>query len=376
MVERKFDNEIDDAQGTVVKPVEPEKFDIDRYADYETSLLERNSKFWESRSGIAVYRRFRVPEVFSYGCRDMKLSLALQLGALAESMNYRTDIPNFLEPWYGIGTIASAFGVRYKWPERQAPTIRAPFKSVAEVLERDVTPVEQTAIGRHTLNMIEYFLDKTRGKIPVSLTDTQSAMNTASFIVETNNFLMSFYDDPEGLKKLLGVINRLLVDFTKEQMALIGDALVQPGHGFASSRKFSGLGMSDDVMTMLSTEQYRQFEMPFMSQTGNTFGGAAFHSCGNYSTKIHAVKEIPNLVMVDGAFSPETDPDPNPTEPFTEHLAGTGIALNARIVGSADVVIEEAERLWRPGMKLIVVTYCSLNEQQCVYKKIHELAGT
>ncbi len=36
----------------------------------------------------------------------MKKSLEWQLGALKKSMEYKADIPNFLEPWYGIGTIA------------------------------------------------------------------------------------------------------------------------------------------------------------------------------------------------------------------------------------------------------------------------------
>ena len=29
--------------------------------------------------------------------------------------------PNFLEPWYGIGVVAGAFGVPYVWKEGQAP---------------------------------------------------------------------------------------------------------------------------------------------------------------------------------------------------------------------------------------------------------------
>ena len=373
MPERRFDNEIPDAQGTIVEPIEPAKFDIARYVDYEAGLLERNREFWASDSGVAVHRRFRVPQVFSGGCKDMERSLAVQLGALTESMKYEADIANFLEPWYGIAAVASAFGVDYQWPEGQAPALKPPFRSVAEALEREIVPVEQTRIGKHTLEMIEYFLDKTGGRIAMSLTDTQSAMNTASFIVETNNFLMSFYDDPEGLKKLLGIINQLLIDFTKKQMELIGDALAKPGHGFASSREFSGFGMSDDIMTMLSAEQYREFETALMARAGEDFGGSAFHSCGDFSAKIAAVGEIANLVMIDGAFSAETDPDPNPAEPFVENLVGSGIVLNARIVGGADVVVDAVRQLWRPGMKLIAVTYCNEKDQQQVYEQIHQM---
>jgi hypothetical protein len=375
MTEKGFDNQIADAQGTNIEPIDVDSFDIVKYEDYEASLLEKNRQFWASDSGIAVYRRFRVPQVFTYGCKDMKYSLALQLAALTESMKYKADIANFLEPWYGLGTTASSFGLDYEWPEGQSPTIKAPFKTVEEALKYNVVPIEQTAIGKHTLEMIEYFLDKTQGKIPMSPTDTQSPLDTASYLIDINNLLMSPFDNPDGLKKLLNIISDLLIDFTKKQIELIGEALVMPGHGFAASRNFTGLGMSDDVMMMLSGQQYAEFEVPILAKVGENFGGAVFHSCGNWSPKIAAVKKIRNLVMVDGAFSAQTDPDPNPAEPFADAFAGTNIAVNARIVGRPDVVIDKVKRLYSPGMKLIVVTYCKTpTEQEEVYEKIHAIA--
>ncbi len=375
MVEKNFDVSLSDSQGTTVSPLEPEKFDIERYVDYEQSLRENTMNFWQASEGIAVYRRFRVPQVFSEGCRDMEYSLALQLGGLNESMNYKMDIPNFLEPWYGIGTAVSAFGVEYKWEPGNAPAIAAPFKSFDDALNQNIVPIEKTEIGRHTLDMIDYFLTKTQGKIPISLTDTQSALNAASFLIETNNFYMGLFDNPDGLKKLLKIITDLTIDFTKKQMELIGDALVSPGHGFPSSRHFTGLGMSSDVLIMVSDDQYQEFEIPCSEKMAAPFGGPVFHSCGNWSSKISSVKSIRELLMVDGAFSQQTDPDPNPTEPFHDGFVNSGITVNARIVGNADVVIEKARQLWQPGMKLIVTTYCQTAEEQAkVCDAVKELA--
>jgi len=294
-----FDAGIADSQGTSVVPLSPDSFDIEKYADYEAALLEKNRQFWKADSGVLVYRRFRVPEVFSYSCKDRELSLSLQLAALEKSMEYKADIANFLEPWYGIGTVAAAFGAEYEWPKGQAPGIKAPFKTIAEALEYDVVPIEHTDIGKQTLGMIEYFLEKTKGKIPLSLTDIQSPMNVASEIIDINNFFMSFIDNPEGLKKLLALISDLLIDFTKKQVHLIGDALVWPGHGFAGSKAFSGLGMSDDTIVMLSNDYYKEFAAPNMSKIGNHFGGAVFHSCGNWSDRVRFVKQIIGLKMVE-----------------------------------------------------------------------------
>jgi len=371
-----FNTEIADSQGTVIKPIAPEKFDIDKYADYEVALLERNEQFWKSDSGVLVYRRFRVPEVFSYSCKDMELSLSLQLAVLEKSMDYKADIANFLEPWYGIGTIATAFGADYHWPDGQAPVSKHLFNNVKEALDCETVPVAETSIGKHTLDIIEYFLDKTKGKIPISLTDTQSPLNIASGLVEMNNFFMALFDDPDGVRKLIERTAKLSIEFNRKQLELIGDALAKPGHGFASSRAFDGVGMSDDMLLMISEDDHAKFIAPFMADIGKDFGGAVFHSCGNWTAKIDGIKAIDNLLMVDGAFTAETDPSPNPVGPVVEAFASTGVVINARMVGNVDVVMEKLKEFNKPGVKLIAVTYCQTPEEQSrAYNLIRSLDG-
>jgi hypothetical protein len=377
MKENSFDYHSVDSQGIKVEPLEISKFDIEMYRDYEASFTEKIESFWNADRGVMVHRRFRVPEVYRGGCKDMELSLSLQLEALQQSMKYEMDIPNFLEPWYGIGTIAGAFGIDYYWEEDNAPAIRAPFSSTEEALSYDVKPVDKTPIGIHTLQMIEYFLDKTKGKLPISLTDTQSPYNITSYIIDTNNFYMEIYDNPDKLQELQSIITELSIDFNKKQIDLIGnDLLVWPGHGFTSSRHFKGIGMSDDNMIMLSPEDYVRFEIPHINRLGEHFNGVAFHSCGNWSRKIEAVKEIKNLHFVDGAFTIKTDPDPNPTDPFRAGFPGTGVIVNARMVGNVDTVVKKVSELWSSGMKCIIVTYLNTpEEQRRAYNKIHEICA-
>jgi hypothetical protein len=80
--------------------------------------------------------------------------------------------------------------------------------------------------------------------------------------------------------------------------------------------------------------------------------------------------------MVDGAFSAETDPDPNLSEPFADGFANTGVIVNARVVGYADTIIANVKKLWNPRMRLIVVTYCeTAAEQERVYNLVHEICS-
>ena len=141
MNEERFDPTIADVQATPVEPVSPEVFDFEAYADYEASLLERCRVFWRAESGVLVWRRMRTAEVFTWGCRDMKASLECQLGGLKKSMEFKADVPNFLVPWYGIGTVAGAFGADYIWKEKQAPAIRPEFNSVEDALDYRPVPV-------------------------------------------------------------------------------------------------------------------------------------------------------------------------------------------------------------------------------------------
>ncbi len=374
MKKDQFNYTLSDSQATVVEPIEPGEFDFEAYMEYEQNLLNSCSSFWKGDSGVLVYRRMRVGEVFSYGCRDMQKSLEYQLGALEKSKSFKADVPNFLEPWYGIGTIASAWDMDYIWNEGQAPAVHATFNTIQEALEYNYKPVNQTNIGKYTLEMIHFFLDKTKGRLPMSFCDIQSPFNIAPNVVDSSNFLMDMFMNPDGVLKFLDVLADLLIDFTKEQQKIIGDSLVKPGHGFASSKVFEGFGMSDDNIMMVAEEQYTDYAAPSFEKTGNVFDGAVFHSCGNYSNKLQAVKSINNLKMLDAAFSQETDPDPNPPEPFVEAFKNSGIVLNARIVGDLETIENKVKTLWKPGMKLIVVTYCKTpEEQEKAYDLIHEI---
>jgi hypothetical protein len=374
MSKAKFNTQLADSQATAVNPVPASKFDFERYVEYESQKLKQCSNFWESSSGVLVYRRMRVGEVFSYGCGDMKKSLEWQLGALEKSKPFKADVPNFLEPWYGIGTTASAFGIDYLWFKGQAPAVLPKFKTVEEALDYHVKPVHETPIGKHTLNMIEYFMEQTKGLLPVSFCDIQSPFNVAPNVVDTSNFMTDMYMNPDGIMEFLDLLAGLIKDFTQKQEKLIGDRLVKPGHGFASSRVFDGFGMSEDNIVMVSGELYKDLIVPSFDRLGKEFGGAVFHSCGNYAGKLDAVKSIGSLKMLDAAFSEETDPDPNPPESFRESFSNTGIVVNARVVGGLNEIEEKVKALWKPGMKLIVVTYCQTpEEQKKAYDLIHEI---
>jgi hypothetical protein len=374
MPDNRFDYSLNDSQASDIMPTTPNEFDFGAYMDYEAEKADHCRAFWKADSGILVYRRMRAADAFSYGCRDMKNSLYLQLGALKASMQYTADIPNFLEPWYGIGVAASAFGGRYSWEQGFAPAVQPLFDSCEEAMSISTIPISQTDMGKHILRMIDFFLEETRGVLPISLTDVQSPLNAACGIVDINRFFMEMVDEPDQTQAFLYRLAELISSFAMEQKKAIGTALVLPGHGFASCRAFAGLGMSDDNSTMLSPDLHARIVKPALEKCGEAFGGPAYHSCGDWSSLLKVIRDVRGLKMVDGAFSHETDPHPNEAEKFRNAFRASSIVVNMRVVGSARTVAEQVGKIWTPGMKLIAVTYCKTPEEQAeAYRAIHEI---
>ena len=106
------------------------------------------------------------------------------------------------------------------------------------------------------------------------------------------------------------------------------------------------------------------------------FSGYKEYADGNWDKWIDAVLNIDDLIMADGAFSQETDPDAIIAFESFYKFRNTGVILNARIIDNLDVIEESVKRIWTPGMKLIVVTYCKTpEEQEEAYYSIHKICS-
>jgi len=376
MTSSTFDNTLKDAQALPVTPLEPRDFDLTCFEAHAAEADQRYADFMNKPSGLAVWQRVRAGEVFRDACRDMKKSLRLQLGALQKSLEYATDAPMYLEPWYGIGTTASAFGAEYEWFEGQAPAVRPLYRSIDDVPPLVPRAFDQVPILRYTLDTIEYFLDQTQGRVPLSWSDLQAPLNVATELIDTSAFFTAMIDRAGRVREILSAVTEVVIRFTRQQSDLIGDRLARPGHGFASSRAGRGIGLSTDNLVMISPKMYEKFCVADNIAIGQAFDGVAIHSCGDYARWLPALKKIDNLLMVDAAFSPQTDPNPNIPEAFREAFVDTGVIVQARMVGAPAEVLALTKRLWAPGLKLIIVTYVPEPEaQRQLYQDLHALAA-
>ena len=76
---------------------------------------------------------------------------------------------------------------------------------------------------RHVLAMIDYFLEETHGRVPVSWSDLQNPLNTATELVDTSGFFEGFVEAPDEVRRILAALTDEVIRFTQEQSRRIGD---------------------------------------------------------------------------------------------------------------------------------------------------------
>ncbi len=258
MTSSTFDYTLKDAQAMPVTPIEPRDFDLARYEAFAAEADQRYADFMRKPDGLMVWQRVRAGEVFRDACRDMRESLRLQLGACR---SHWITPPTHRCIW-SRGT-ASA-----RPPQRLArsmnglkgkrPAMRPLYRSMDEVPPLVPRDFDQVPIMRYTLDTIEYFLDQTQGRVPLSWSDLQAPLNVATELIDTSAFFTALVEKADRVRDVLSAVTEIIIRFTRQQSDLIGNRLARPGHGFASSRRGKGLGLSTDNLVMISPQNVRE----------------------------------------------------------------------------------------------------------------------
>jgi uroporphyrinogen-III decarboxylase len=329
----------------------PRQFDFHRFAEFRAEREEGMRSFLAGRADSNVLMLEKAGSDYTK-CRTPQESLACQLDAITRQMDIGGDHVPFLEPWFGVGVYANAFGAEYVWVENESPQTHYVVFDEKQAASLAPADVASAPAMRLVLDAIRYFLTETRGAIPIACTDTQSPFDTATLLWETSNFFTSIYTAPEIVHGLLSRITDVVEQFTRQQLALIGDAAARPGHIMASASGARGLSISDDNIVMVGPDEYEAVAVPYNNRLSRAFGGLAVHSCGNYERQLTALVKTEGLMVIDGAFSAALDPTPNTNlELFRDTLAGTGIILHARAHLDWPEVLK---RLYHPDLRLIL----------------------
>jgi len=210
-------------------------------------------------------------------------------------------------------------------------------------------------VARMVMETIDALKEATGGRAPIALTDTQSAFDTATLVLDASEFLASCHEDPPRVDRFMRLINDAVADFSEAQLARVGPALAaRPGHIMPSFRGGPGISVSDDNLAVSSPEINRRVSFPANRELAGAFGGVAIHSCGRWDRTMALLDAGSGVFMVDCALARAWDPQPNDPVRVREALAGKDIILKARVGSDLDEAESLLARVADPDGRLVV----------------------
>lgn len=310
-------------------------FDYDKYDAYCEQAEIRARRFFDGK--FLPVCHYTAGQVFDKYVRYREESLEKQLDAIMKTIETDNDWIPYLEPWHGVGVFAEAFGCPFEWKDNDAPWVHAIVESIEQLKHLERPSLEKAVMLKYVFDTTEYFVDKTKGRIPVAATDVQSPLDTLTLIADTSFVFSEAVDYPDEFHRVLGDITDLIIEFTKKQRAICPKT-AKPGHGFWSPGVMDGIAVSDDVMAMIGPDFYEEFGKPYNERIARELGGVVIHSCGSWKQNFKAAMSTNGVRMIDLAMSKSYDPGPNSPSDVINAFSGSDVPLQVRL-GYEDVGI-------------------------------------
>lgn len=329
---------------------------IERYQQRRAEVLPRLQAF---ARGERPYLILQQAGCGLFGrCNTLEQIWEENINYFDKQLDLMDDSLPFLEPWVGTGAFANAFGCPYIWRENAAPVVHYRLHTLEELDTLPEPDMDQSPVMRMILDAIALFRERTQDQLPISITDTQSANDTATLVLDACEVMAGCYEDPARIHRFLDTVTKLIIDFTNRQIAAIGESrLARPGHIMVSDPSLVGISISDDNLAVVSAEIGREFCLAPDQQLADVFGGLAIHSCGRFQHLMPDIARMRNITLVDCAIDIAMDPNPNDPEAVRDAFAGSGIAVKPRGVCGLEPLLDVLPRLVHPDLKLILPVF-------------------
>jgi hypothetical protein len=252
--------------------------------------------------------------------------LRAQLEEMRGMLQLRGDYVPTLCPALGVIGIPSAFGCTVEWWEKDFPAVRPlPGGDPGRASAMKPPGVSDGELSR-ILAYTRFFIERTGGKIPIRLADTQGPLDSAALILGHDTFLASLYTHPAQMHALLDMVTDLTIRFATAQRELVralgGEfvpSMFQPWmpDGF-------GISISNDECALVSAAMHDEFSVPYINRISEAFGGVYIHSCGAWAHQIPSLKKVKDLRGLEFGASEA------PFEPVLREFGGKTL-LAARI---------------------------------------------
>lgn len=267
--------------------------------------------------------------------------LRAQLDEIDAQRTLQGDFVPSLCPTLGLVGIPSAFGGQVIWWENDLPAVRpAVADEIEAVYDLPLPSVTDGELGR-LLDYTRFFIEQTGGQYPIRMSDIQGPLDSAALIMGHNNFLLATYTHPQAVHYLLRRVTDLTIRFVLAQHEIVRSYGCEFVPSMFQPWLPDGLGISisNDECVMMSAEMHDEFNVPYLNQLSDTFGGIYLHSCGKWTHQFPSLAHVHNLRGHEFGASEAT------FEPVLEHFGGkmvlacrVGLHRDLKVQGMADFV--------------------------------------
>lgn len=244
--------------------------------------------------------------------------LQAQLIEIEEQLKLGGDFVPSLCPALGVIGIPSAFGCEVIWWEKNFPAVKSLISDDPnEVFELPNPSITDGELGR-ILSYTRIFIQETKGRFPIRLTDIQGPLDSAALIMGHNTFLLAMQTHPEAVHHLLQLVTNLTIELARTQRKVV----TAYGAEFVPSMFQPwmpdgwGISVSNDECVLISADMHDEFNVPYLNQISDAFGGIYIHSCGNWEHQFPSLEKVRNLRGLEFGAS-ET-----PYQSVLEHFGG------------------------------------------------------
>lgn len=135
-------------------------------------------------------------------------------------------------------------------------------------------------IAYHWLQMQDYLVNETQGRIPVCVCDMQGPLDVCGQIWNYEELFLCAYDNPILFEILVDKVSRAFIELWNAQKRICGDNFLGT-HYLDWVPKNNGATLSADSLVMISPSFYEQFYKPSFEKMGMELNGLYVHSCGS-----------------------------------------------------------------------------------------------
>jgi uroporphyrinogen-III decarboxylase len=273
---------------------------------YSSERIKRNKEFlrktWNLENDRPAARFYMLPmpeskDTWLERFYEPRKNLDYQMKIIKLHSGIMDDNVPTLDTFLGTALFPSAFGCRIHYYDHQDPWAHPLIiNKPGEVYNLPCASVEDGDL-KYVINTTKYFEEKAGMQFPIKIGDPQSPIDIAYLIWKEEEFMMAMYEHPAEVHKLLEKVTDLFIRFFKKQKSMVTE--FSPSHMpniWAPSDL--GIGISDDLLAVLSPKLYEEFALPYINAISEEFGGILLHSCGNITHNLDNVAKIKNLKCI------------------------------------------------------------------------------